>query len=136
MKRRKTFVSNSSSSSFIIGIKNPELELTSEYILKEIFKIEKDNILYDLAKGIAKALVSKKDIYDYDQFLEEMGWDNLEDIYNDELKSLVKKIRDCGGKFIGGYAHDDTGDIGENALVAIGIDYEDENIFVYKESYY
>ena len=54
MKIRNGFVSNSSSSSFIIGIKGKEL---GDSELLKVFKIGEDSPMYGLAETFAKLLV-------------------------------------------------------------------------------
>lgn len=84
MKCRGGFVSNSSSSSFIIGIK--DIELTQQTLLNA-FKIPTDSPLYKFAKDMA-AYMSSGESIDEEQFMDEQcdGWETLEDAINDGSK--------------------------------------------------
>lgn len=75
MKIRKGFVSNSSSSSFVIGIKDGEL---SEEKLLEVLNVPKDSPLFPLANQVAKFLFRRSELVDVDELLEAYGYDSLE----------------------------------------------------------
>ena len=83
MKIRSGFVSNSSSSSFIIiGFKD---ELTKESVL-EALKVDKNSPLHDFAEQLAKFIVKKKDssynsvLKTIEDYQEEYGYETVEDI--------------------------------------------------------
>lgn len=110
MKIRFGFVSNSSSSSFIIGVKG---ELTKEAIL-EAFKIEKDSFFYKLADDISEYIKkhSKKLI-------------KIDDYHREELQPLL----DAGFELYEGRASNDSGDYLESFLCELEIDYESDDFY-------
>lgn len=126
MKTRSGFVSNSSSSSFIIGVNG---ELTEEKIMKA-FNIGKDSPLYRIAKSMAGVLMSA-DPYTLEELIEDRCYED-----KDELDDNEKKIFEKGFIFYSGYASDDSGDSGESALCDTDLDYEDDNLIIFKESGY
>ena len=128
MKIRKGFVSNSSSSSFVIGVRG---KLTKKKIMKA-FKIDNKSPLYSLAEKIADVLRSTTS-YTKGEYLEDQWYDEESD-----LKDIEKKIFDKGFTFYSGSASDDGhGDGGaESALCDMDLDYEDDEIIIYKEAGY
>lgn len=117
MKIRLGMVSNSSSSSFIIGCKDKP---TKTKLLKA-FKVSKDSVFYDLAEGMSDCMVEVKEIGPEDR-----------ECYDEEL---MTKIADKGFKTYVGYAANDNGSV-EECLCDISLDYEDDDIIIYKEGGY
>lgn len=124
MKIRNGFVSNSSSSSFIIGVKG---ELTEEKLMKSL-KVDVNSPLYPLAKGMAQVML-KSEEFTLEELLKDRGCDVV------DLTSLEKKIFDKGFKLYQGYAADDGCDP-ELALCNLSIDYADDEIIISKENSY
>jgi hypothetical protein len=85
MKIRQGFVSNSSSSSFLIWVK-PELtkEEVRELIFKEL-KITRNSPLYHLMRNITNFLTDWDDSFIYDSIL---SWKHNTDISGNELELL------------------------------------------------
>ena len=127
MKTRIGFVSNSSSSSFIIGVKG---KLTKQKIINS-FNIDKKSLLFGVAEQIARVmlsstLMSKKEYMEYNYYDDES-----------ELSSLEKEIYDRGFNLYKGSASDeDSYCVGELVLCNLDLDYEDDNIILYKEAGY
>ena len=123
MKTRNGFVSNSSSSSFIIGVDG---ELTEDKIMRA-FKIDKKFPLYEIAKNIAGILMGA-DAYTMEEYLEEYCYEDSSD-----LNETEKKIFDKGFTFYSGSASDDScdGNGAESALCNMVLDYEDDEIIIF-----
>ena len=135
MKNRLTFISNSSSSSFIIGLKNKELELTQEYILERIFKItDKTGLLYPIAESLAKCILDNCEEYTYEQLCSDYCVDSKED-FPEMVQKVILNLDLSNCKIFYGYFSDDSDTI-ESGMVPLDIDYEDENIIFQKEAYY
>lgn len=128
MKTRQGYVSNSSSSSFVIGVSG---ELTEEKIMRA-FNIGQNSPLYSIAKSMAGVLMSAEK-YSKKEYLEDRCYSD-----ETELEDIEKKIFDKGFTLYSGSASDDGyGSEGaESALCSIELDYEDEDIILYKEAGY
>jgi hypothetical protein len=124
MKIRNGFVSNSSSSSFLIISKNGEL--TTD-ILMESFKIDKESPLYNVAKDIAKDLKSLSRKYTKDDFLKEFA--NSEKDFEEDYPSLYEIYKKIDSSIY--YAICD--DVDYPLLYSLNIDYEDDNILIKKD---
>ena len=126
MKVRHGFVSNSSSSSFVIASKDGS-EITEEKILR-CFKIQEDSIFYQVAKAIAKILINS-DTETKETIFSDWGIDSIDDLPKEYKKAL--QLGD--GTFLRGSACSDSGDAVEYLLCDMDLDYEDDEIFIYKE---
>jgi len=127
VKTRGCFISNSSSSSFIIGVKG---KLTEEKLIK-VFKISKDSPLYPISKSIAGVML-EANTYTKEELIKENYYED-----ESELTDIENKIFDKGFKYYCGTASDeDSYDGAETALCNMNLDYEDDDIIIYKESGY
>lgn len=118
MKIRIGFVSNSSSSSFVIGTKG---KLTPELVLKA-FKIPKDSPLYEIAKLIARSIVGSARETTLEEIVEEDGR------LSKEEEELAKKGMTI---YKGSFGSDGEGL--EAALCEASINFEDEDIIMKHE---
>jgi len=125
VKTRGCFISNSSSSSFIIGVKG---KLTKKKIMKA-FRVGEDSPLYSFSEKMADVLLDATS-YTKEEHIEDLYLDS-----EDEIGILEKKIFDKGYTFYSGCASDEDGGA-ESALCGMTLDYEDEEIIIYKEESY
>jgi len=128
MKIRNGFVSNSSSSSFIIGVKKGNMNKTN---LMKIFKIEKDSVLYSFAESLVEFIVNDVSAYTMEEYLHDMCYDSIEALLEDDEGIMIKKIIDKGYTLYRGSASNDCGEA-SGALCEMDINYEDDNIIFYK----
>ena len=140
MKVRNGFVSNSSSSSFVIHFKGTEKQLKEK--LTKIF----DNPMpenYPIrfpTKGIGQT------VFDYigeekyhrltkvKDYLEECGVEDESECSEDQLKA-INCIKNGGKIYYGGFP-DDTGDDLPSFLCNADLHYEDEEIYIHQDGGY
>lgn len=130
MKIRNGFVSNSSSSSFVIASKD---ELTEEKLF-ELFKVDKNSFFYPMALNMVKTLINLSVSTSEKELLEDYRTDSVNDLPFEQQK-LVEKERE-GYKIYRGWASDDTCEAAETFLCQSDLDYEDDDLYVYKEGGY
>lgn len=127
MKIRMDFVTNSSSSSFILGVKG---ELTKEKILNMLNMPEKSP-LREVAEEIADSIYSSSGKFDLKQMLEDYGCEDAS-----ELPDVYKKaIENNKLVFYEGEIYDESNSV-DSFLCDMAFDYEDENFIFYKEGGY
>lgn len=124
MKLRYGFVSNSSSSSFIIGVKNGKL--TKEKLLT-LFNLPKQNILYSIVEDMGDLFMSTEK-YTERQFLDEYGYESLKDA-GKEYEKIYKK---CKEVYVGTVCNDSDNPV-ETMLYDLELNYEDNEIIIIKE---
>lgn len=141
MKIRKGFVSNSSSSSFILASRG-ELEM-SDQIVTEVFKVEKSSPMFDLSNRVIKLMMNKSEKIDnFDEWLDhEYGtFDDADDYKKEVLAySEVKMMKELFDKnFIvrKGSFYNDSGDSLEEFLCdGFSFEYDGEDLFIKNERY-
>lgn len=119
MKQRFGFVSNSSSSSFMIVVKNGAI---SKEKLINAMGVERKSIIYPLAEKVA-------------EFLAEADEVTMQEYINngyDPVPEIIKSAHEHGYKMYRIYANSDGGEI-EVMLHNHGMHYEDENIIIESE---
>lgn len=121
MKVRIGFVTNSSSSSYIIGVHG---ELTEEKLWR-MFGVKEGSLFAPFAKELVRFIVRDAQKYTKEEALVE----------RDELWGVLPKIFDSGMTCYIGWASDQDSSI-ENALCEMEIHYEDENLILEKEGSY
>lgn len=122
MKIGCDFVTNSSSSSYTIGVIG---ELTEEMLLQALV-IEKESPFYSVAKGIAKFVL--KDAV-------EMTLEDLIREYEEAPEDCIE-IHSKGMRLFMGEANDQDWDIPQIVLCSLAIDFESDNFMFRKEAWY
>ena len=131
MKIRKGFVSNSSSSSFIIAVRGEEkLNIDS---LVGLFQVPQTSPLYDIAVNMAQVMLNRSHLFDEKEIVYQFGYDSLEDALNSGNRHA--KLLAGGYTVYGGYASDEDGGI-EAMLCNTEIDFESEDVVLCCEGGY
>ena len=134
MKVRNGFVSNSSSSSFIIGYnKNlSESEVIKQLENNELFKVSPNHVLYSDMKDVCRMLVNgyTETFSTYEEYVKGMYF---EDYATDEDIAKMKDMFDRGFIFFYGSVYDSYEDTTDTILSKITFDYQDENIYLLKD---
>lgn len=125
MKIRLGLVSNSSSSSFIIGAK----KMPTEGELIKIFGAAKGSPLYALSVVMAQVMVgSLEEGRTKEELLSDWGVESEKG-----LPKEYKKVWAKGLKVFEGSVASDSDDHAERALVDVDINYESDDLVIYKE---
>jgi hypothetical protein len=138
MKIRNGFVSNSSSSSFVIAVKGGDLESNFKDVLDGI-KITEDFPMKELVERfmsiITGAFVDNATEYTYDEYMEEFCWEPGD--FEDQYPEIYDKVKNHGWKlYEGSVSDEDYDNMGAMMLVPMGIDYSTDEIIIVKEEYY
>lgn len=128
MKIRSSFVTNSSSSSFIVSSIFTGKELEEKLI--KVFSIPESSPLYNISKLIAKNLSNAK-MFSLKDYLYNWGYDSLDDIDDKELVECIKN----GWNILEGYASNEGDEI-DIILCYLAINYKDDELYIYKEEGY
>ena len=131
MKIRFGFVSNSSSSSFIIAFKGNEDELREK--LRNIFGIHQDNYPIKSMSPIGDVVADNiddpiKTLEDWDDFIGDL------DNPRENHVRFIERLKEGWTVYCGGFA-DDHNKL-ETFLCNSDIDYEDEEILIWQEGGY
>lgn len=126
MKVRKGFVSNSSSSSFIIGVKD------AEFTVENLSKLlgSQQGPLKNVIDEIAKFLVTNSKQVSIDELFEDYSIDSNEDLESAPIsvKKVVQAIRDGFTVFKGWASNEDYGI--ELIVYSLELSYRDENLIL------
>lgn len=134
MKIRYGYVSNSSSSSFIVGVKAGKL--TVEHLM-EAFQVPESSPMYEIARDFAKTMYNLADEVTIERLRDNWGYEDsvsLEEMANRGSKEADLLLK--GYKVYQGYASDEGTQGAENYLCRTAIDYEGETVYVCSEGGY
>lgn len=134
MKIRHGYVSNSSSSSFIVGVK--EGKLTVEHLM-EAFQVPESSPMSGIARDFAETMYNLsnevteeglRDDYCYDESI------SLEEMAGRGVKAAKLMLK--GYKVYQGWASDEGTDGAENYLCRTAINYEGDTVYVCSDGGY
>jgi len=129
MKIRNGFVSNSSSSSFIVLAKE---ELTKEKLL-ELFKVPEDSPIISIVEDIAKTMMSGIKEVSPEEFINDYGLEDGEDY--EPYSSLLKKAKEKNMKIYDG-CFSSEGEGAEMMLCYASINIETDDLIMHGEGGY
>lgn len=126
MKTRNGFVSNSSSSSFVIG---SDREL-SEDLLIELFKVPGDSLMYPMTEELSEIITKNSEKVSLREILNDYCVDNISDLPKNYEKAFKKEFT------YRGWASDETRRGMEVALCYMNLNYESDELVFYKDRGY
>ena len=131
MKYRAGFVSNSSSSSFIVAVKGDgRLDVDT---LVGLFQVPQTSPMYDIAVDMAQVMINRSHLFDEEEIVYQFGYKSLEEALKEGNRHA--KLLTDGFTVYGGYASDEDGGI-EAMLCNTEIDFESEDVVLYCEGGY
>jgi hypothetical protein len=128
MKARAGFVSNSSSSSFIITTAKPMTQNELHETILKFFKVEEDSPLFGMAQDMAHFMTCAAE-----RFETAHEWGKAKGYGDDEIPDYITKAFATGRTVFVGRVHTD-GEWPEQALVTMEIDYQSDEISINKEA--
>lgn len=126
MKVRIGFVTNSSSTNFVVGIKD---SLTKEKVLKAL-GINDTSPLFPLANDVAQFIVDEAEPYPLEETLADYGCETFEDLPDSPYWEIVKKVLRQGWTLLRGDAGLNEGELAETIVSNLGLVYEDDELFL------
>jgi len=137
MKHRNGFVSNSSSSSFILGVKGG---LSEDGLKKELFKALKvgiDSPLLPIANSIVASIVrGSKKFTSIQELLDEQEVDCVDDLYDASSETALDLLsKDEKWEVYIGSWYSDGGDVTEMFLCETPINFISENMIFEHDTY-
>lgn len=139
MKIRIGFISNSSSSSFIVAIPKGMSEEEQEKFLFKKMKVEEGSIFFWAASEIAKCILSgeteiRKILYDYYCYRDSSIEEIMETHKDDHIVVLLKKCLDRNLQIFFGSASSDANGYGEKMMYEMEWFVEEEDFIASKYS--
>lgn len=128
MKIQNGFVSNSSSSSFILAVKGK----TKKQALKQL-EIKR-YVFSDIINQAIACIDESAKRLDENSVFNEMGYERLEDYLKDNPK--IKKLFNDGWEVFVGYFSDDGGEYVEAMLCNVDLNYESNDLIIIHEGGY
>lgn len=126
MKVRSGFVSNSSSSSYLIVVKK---DIDMKEKIKEVFEMKNNVFSESFSEEVARLLCL---------YAEEFSFDRFEEVCYLNEDTVIEKINDenvlKNSRFFSGNVTDESDGL-ESYLTASAFEYNDDDIFLYKEEY-
>ncbi len=134
MKIRHGYVSNSSSSSFIVGVKGGKLSVEH---LMEAFQVPESSPMFGIARDFAETMYNLANEVSEEQLRDDYGYGDsvsLEELANRGIKAAELMLK--GYKVYQGWASDEGSDGAENYLCRTTINYEGDTVCVSSEGGY
>lgn len=137
MKIRNGFISNSSSSNFVLGIKG---DLAVERVMKNIFKVNSNSLFFNFAMECTEIFFSfqrSKSWEEFKQYMRQEHYCRDDSLENDECYELQRQLFKDGFDVIYGNIPDRgcDGDQIESLLCKMEIDYKSDSLVLKKKGF-
>jgi len=138
MKIRSGFVSNSSSSSFIVGLpKGMSDRERKDFLLKKM-DVNKDSFFFFAAEGIADCIIESTPIKTIEDMMEDFGYDSLED-FKEDYPNFVDIFNRLGAyelDVFSGSASNEDCDLGSQLFCEMEWKINTDDFFIDKDANY
>ncbi len=138
MKIRNGFVSNSSSSSFIVGLPKGMSDKKKRDFLLEKMDVNEDSFFFLAAKEIADCIIDSTPIKTIEDMMEDYGYDSVED-FTENYPSYADVFNRFGAyelDIFSGSASDDEYEIGAQLFCGMEWKLSTDDFFIDKEANY
>jgi len=138
MKIRNGFVSNSSSSSFIVGLPKGLNKKEKLNLLMEKMGADKDSFFYHAAKNIADCILASEKISRIGQLMDDYGYSTYEEFRGDcpGIVAIFERCKEKSMDVFTGSASNDAYEIGEQLFCEMEWNVNDDDFFINKEASY
>ena len=141
MKIRLGFVTNSSSSSYIIGYNGDKTKEEIKDLLLEFFEVPKSSPLRSMVEDVAKEFVIGDIFETVDEYLKDItecdSWEEyIEEGYSSTETEVLRKIRDRGMKVLSGFATNEDEPVSYFICEYIEMNIDTPDIVIWKEAGY
>lgn len=138
MKIRNGFVSNSSSSSFIVGLpKGMNHKEKRDFLLKKM-DVNENSFFFFAAKGVADCIIESTPIKTLEDLIDDYCYPSIE-MFEEDHPHLVKLFRrygDCELNVYSGSASNEDCDIGAQLFCDMEWKINDDDFFIDKDANY
>lgn len=139
MKIRNGFVSNSSSSSFIVGFPKGLTRKEKIVLVLDKMGVRKNDFFSQAGKEVADCIVDA-DKMTLDEVADDHGYDSWQSMtekhegnWEKNIVNTVSRCQEKGLQIYSGSASNESYDPGENLFCDIEWEVDDENFFIWKE---
>lgn len=135
MKIRNGFVSNSSSSSFIVGLPKGLNDDEKRELLYKKMNVNEDSFFFFAAKGIADCIIKATPIKSREALMDDYCYDSIEDFKKDYPHLSKLFCKNYKFDIYSGRVTNDSYKIGEQLFCEIEWEVNDDDFYINKEAY-
>ena len=136
MKNRNGFITNSSSSSFLVIMKNKMTDDVIKQKIDSIISIDKNHLLYEMARDIRDTFIDKLNSSNKFEFNKDGIKEFLYDYCYDDGDEEFELFKKYGNIAVGSFHDDDIDNYSEFWLCMNDLNYEDDDILIVHDGGY